>query len=113
MPKPLSMPGYLAPVVAIAVGVLGANGFADAAGFPAVVSASEMRVYIVIRVICDASWRFSPPQSLPRLSDWHRSSQEGPFAYARAPVTAVVITMIAAGSSLPDRGDSHAVPLHP
>jgi hypothetical protein len=98
MPKPLLMPGYLGPVVAIAVGVLGANGFADAAGFPAVVSAERDAGYIVIRVICGCIVAIL---TTAILASAQRLAQiiAGSLSHTRGrPVTAVVITMIAAGA---------------
>jgi hypothetical protein len=98
MPKTDSVPGYLVPAVAIAVGILGANSFADAAGFPPIVSGEQEPGHVMLRLVCAivvgvlSAAVFATLLRLVRVLSIKLSETRG------RPSTAVAITLIACGT---------------
>jgi len=98
MLKPRSSQRYLPLAAAIAVGVLGANTFADAAGFAAVVDAEREPGHVFVRVVCGVILAFL---AAVIVSATMRSVAIVGAILAQTrgrPVTAVAITLITSGA---------------
>jgi len=89
---------YLPRAIGIALGVLGANTFADAAGFPPIVDADRDAGYVFLRVICGIILAVVTTYLVSASLRAVRVAAAGFSQIHGRPATAVVITLIVTGA---------------
>jgi hypothetical protein len=93
------VPVYLIVAGALAAGVIGANSFADAAGFPIVANADRDAGYVLLRIMCGVILALLTAALLAGSGRLWNALAAGLSRTNVRPETAVVITLIVAGAA--------------